>query len=194
MTDKPKRRGTKPKDPTNIKSITDKIKADTDPQPKVPKEVLEDDVSRAKLDKYEELTNKRTFCKVCLKYRKHVPVACNRFKDVYYCVRENGYEGHLRQNRKPVSEQQRLCKYCNREFKEARARCAHEISCKSNPKHVERNQKISDSHKGLVQTTETKVKIASSMREYHALRIREGIYSTRTVRVDKDRKITIKIF
>jgi hypothetical protein len=167
---------------------------DTDPQPDVPLYVLRDDEARAKLDLFEKITNKRTFCKVCEKYRKRIYKKCTDTKDTYWCRNEHGYEAHLRLFRKPQSEQQVICPFCSREFKNGKAMGAHSGSCKNNPKSTERSEKIRKAHIGLKHSDETKRKISKSMFKYHELRGREGIYTTRKVHVDQEKSLTIKIF
>jgi hypothetical protein len=168
--------------------------ADTSPQPNVSRDILSDDVARKKLDLYEEITNKRTFCKTCMKYRKKIFKMCKDTQDTYFCRNEHGYEAFLRSVRKPKSEQQVICPFCGREFKNGKAMGAHSGSCKNNPKSKERSEKIRKAHIGLKHSDETKAKISKSMFKYHELKTREGIYTTRKVRVDNDKSLLIKIF
>lgn len=193
--DKPKKKpGPKPKDPNNIKNYKSKLKPDTSPQPDVPDHVLLDDVARSRIDRYESIVNKRKFCKVCKKYRKRIPKSCKVTKNMYYCIREHGYEAIKRQRRKPKSEHKTVCKYCKKDFGDYKQMIGHINFCDLNPNTEERNRKVSESHKGLKHSEETKRKISNSMKRFHAIKTREGVFTARQVQVRGGKKLTIKFF
>ena len=190
---KRKKPGPKPKDPNNIKSRSH-IKPDDSPQPDVPIHVLEDDVARSKLDDYERIVNQRKFCKLCKKYRKNIPRGCKTPDDVYYCIKEHGFEGVRRRKRKPKSEHKTVCKYCKKDFGCYKKMIGHINHCDDNPNKDERNRKIAEYRRGRKHSEDTKNKISISMIKFHELKTREGIYTARKVHVQGGKQLTIKFF
>tara|TARA_R110002020_G_scaffold102504_2_gene240669 strand:+ start:1133 stop:1561 length:429 start_codon:yes stop_codon:yes gene_type:complete len=142
---------------------------------------MEEQEIREKLNQLEAL-NGNVFCNTCSTYvKKHV--VCSSKVDFDKCPR-------LR----PPKVYKDTCPYCGKKFESHLSLGGHMVTCKQNPKSKHRNNKIADSHSGLVQSDECKNKISESMKAYH-----QSVNADEEDEIDKqiivdDKKIDITFY
>lgn len=142
---------------------------------------MEEKDIREKLNQLEALKGK-VFCDRCSTYvKKHI--LCSSETDFDKCPR-------LR----PPKVYKDTCPHCNKQLENHLSLGGHMVTCKQNPKSSKRNNKIADSHTGLVQSDECKNKISESMKDYHqSVNADEDIEIEKQIVVD-DKKIDITFY
>jgi hypothetical protein len=139
-----------------------------------------DEQIKAKIDQLEALKG-NVFCEICSTYVKEY-VACKTTEDTEKCPRL----------REPKTYKD-TCPYCDIKIDNPLSLGGHMVTCKLNPKVLDRNKKIAESHTGLKHSEECKEKIAQSMREYHESLNDENEVVEQEIIID-DKKIDIKIY
>lgn len=136
---------------------------------------------RDKIDQIEALKG-NMYCTKCDTYVKSY-VVCKVEEDFEKCPR-------LRSPKEYKDE----CPYCKKKVDNYLSLGGHMVTCELNPKQNKRNEKISESHKGLKQSEECKSKIAASMRKYHEKVNSEEEEEIHQEIVVDDKKIDIKFY
>ena len=132
-----------------------------------------------------ERSKKRTFCEFCktFRYMRHTCTSLERTQTCRY----------LNKKEKKEYIHKTICKWCGLQFSEGRRLGGHMTTCKKNPNFIKRNQKISESHKGLKHSKLTKTKISESVKKYKRIsKINYRDY-IKIIKVSEDKSIIIKV-
>ena len=127
---------------------------------------MEQEHEKDKFEIYQEILGKKP-CPICGKYIHNSGFA-NHLKA---CKEREGDWETKKTYYKPISQDKIYeCEFCGRSFEhDYRARNAHQMKCKENPKREEVIEKIRETCTGQKTPTKVKKKISQSMKEYRKL-------------------------